>query len=527
MKKIVTLTMVTLFLVGIFTFNVLAQENPNVVLNGTKLEFDVPSQIINGRTLVPFRMIFETLGYEVVWDEEQQIALGTHAGKDLIVGFKIGYPATFSAKLSDSKNINETLIDVPAQVVDGRTMIPLRALSDSIGADVQWDGSTSTVYITYDDGSKLESINDIESYLNSQYSMIKIGDEIYPVKYIVTQNHFENPQWDIEINPTIGLMNEFLLSFQLNYNEATISREEKQMIVDAVTNFIEPMAKDIIKHFPDYKFHGSFDKSHYVYPNIKVDYQREEYFNWTNYDYDLFKDNSDTIPGDFRWVYELDYSGRMDFHNYFEDVEINTPVVIENDFDSFVVKSLKFKDSKKITNEGDAVPLTYEATTKGSGFAYLNFYDEDGKLLGSSSTYFYSGTKEYRDIWPIETAKIVISNDSDENYEIDESITITSNVPFKIPAKYYFYDDFEINECQFIRKDNKGEITDDYYNYMFKINATSNGYVYISFFDEDDIFLGYKYEYILEGEDTYTFGPILDGVAHIQFGEEKTTKISK
>lgn len=518
--------MVSLLLSSVFTFNVLAQENPSVVLNGTKLAFDVPPQIINGRTLVPFRAIFETLGYEVFWDEENRIAMGAHTGKDLIVGFKIGYPATFSAKVSDSKKLNEIPIDVPAQVVNNRTMIPLRALSDSIGANVQWDGNTSTVYITYNDGSKLESIDDIESYLNSQYSMIKIGDEIYPVRYAVTKNYFDFSQWDIEINPTIGLANEFLNPFEYDYNEATVSREEKQMIIDAVTSFIEPMAKDIIKHFPNHKFHGSFNESYYKYPNLKLDMQHVEYFNWTNYDYEPLKHNSDTVPGEFRWVYELDYSGRMDFHNYFEDIEINTPVAIENDFDTFVVKSLKFKDSDKISNEGDAIPLTYEATANGNGFAHLNFYDKNDKLLGSSYTYFYSGTQEYMDVWPIETAKIVISDGRDENYETDESVTITSNIPFKIPAEYSFYDDFEIDECQFIKKD-KSVFWNDCYDYMFKINATSNKYIYIIFFDEDNIFLDYTYEYIWNGENTYTFRDIPDGVAHIQFSEEKTTKIKK
>lgn len=48
---------------------VAASDEVSVLLNGTKVEFDQPPIIQNGRTLVPMRAIFEALGYEVTWDE--------------------------------------------------------------------------------------------------------------------------------------------------------------------------------------------------------------------------------------------------------------------------------------------------------------------------------------------------------------------------------------------------------------------------------------------------------------------------
>lgn len=523
MKKIVTLTMVALLLLGMFNFNVSAQDNPSVILNGTMLEFDVPPQIINGRTLVPFRTIFETLGYEVFWDDAQQVAMGAHVGNDLIVGFKIGYPATFSAKVSDSKNLKETPIDVPAQVVNGRTMIPLRALSDSIGADVQWDGTTSTVYITYDDGSKLETIDDIESYLNAQYSMIKVGNEIYPIRYSVMTNVMDIFQWDINITPTIGLANEILLPLQVELT--TTTNEDKQIIVDSIREFMEPLAKDVISHFPNKKIFCYFDNGYYKYPNIKVDWVSRNYFSWSNYEYDLLGKNKTTKPEEFRWVYEHDTGGRLDFNDYFSDVEINTPATIEDYFDNFVVRSLEYKGNTSLNNEGTEVNVTYEATSNGTGFAYLNLYDKDDKLLSSEINYFYSGTKDYTGHWPLETAKIVISADADINYERNNEIDFTSNVPFEIPAEYSFEEDFEIIDCYFV--DCGVSLLDDCCSYTFIIDANGSDYVYVNFFDEDGYYLDSSYENIRDGKHEYIMFNMPEGATHIEFSEKKTTKMSK
>lgn len=65
MRKIVA-TILTLFL--ILTIAGIAQAAPRVIHNGQTLAFDVPPTIENGRTLVPLRAIFESLGAEVKWD---------------------------------------------------------------------------------------------------------------------------------------------------------------------------------------------------------------------------------------------------------------------------------------------------------------------------------------------------------------------------------------------------------------------------------------------------------------------------
>jgi len=114
-------------------------EGIKVLLNGTKLTFDVPPQLINGRTMVPMRKIFEEMGAQVEWDNDTQTVTATK--DDIIIIMKIN-------NVVISVKGEEITLDVPPQLVDGRTLVPVRAVVEGLGADVQWDGMTQTVIIT-------------------------------------------------------------------------------------------------------------------------------------------------------------------------------------------------------------------------------------------------------------------------------------------------------------------------------------------------------------------------------------------
>jgi len=111
----------------------------SVYLDGVLLSMDVPPQLVDGRTLVPLRAIFEALGAEVDWNPETQTVIGTR--ENTVVILTIG---------STTPTVNGQIvpIDVPAQLVDGRTLVPLRFVAESFGVEVNWDGSTRTVTIT-------------------------------------------------------------------------------------------------------------------------------------------------------------------------------------------------------------------------------------------------------------------------------------------------------------------------------------------------------------------------------------------
>lgn len=111
---------------------------PTVNLDGQQLSFEVPPTIEDGRTLVPLRAIFEAMGATVTWDGNAQTATGVKGATT--VNVKIG---------SVSPTINGVVkpLDVPAKIVDGRTLAPLRFVGEAFGATVEWDDFTQTASI--------------------------------------------------------------------------------------------------------------------------------------------------------------------------------------------------------------------------------------------------------------------------------------------------------------------------------------------------------------------------------------------
>lgn len=111
----------------------------SVTLNGSPILFDQPPVLQNDRTLVPLRAIFEALGATVEWDNSTQTVTSTKDGKTiiLIIGSNILYV--------DGTPIT---LDVPAQLLNARTLVPVRAVAESFDCNVDWNGSTQTVVIT-------------------------------------------------------------------------------------------------------------------------------------------------------------------------------------------------------------------------------------------------------------------------------------------------------------------------------------------------------------------------------------------
>ena len=110
-----------------------------IVTNGEAKALDVPAQIIDSRTMVPLRAIFEALGASVEWDDATKTV--TSVKGDTTVKLTIGNAAI-------TVNGAEKALDVPAQIVESRTLVPVRAIAESFGCDVAWDDATKTVTIT-------------------------------------------------------------------------------------------------------------------------------------------------------------------------------------------------------------------------------------------------------------------------------------------------------------------------------------------------------------------------------------------
>lgn len=111
----------------------------SLVVDGAAVPSDVAPVVVNGRTLVPVRALFESLGATVGWEESTQTATATKGST--VISMQIGNTTAYV------NGVAKTL-DVPAQTIEGRTMAPARFVAESLNATVNWDSASDTVKIS-------------------------------------------------------------------------------------------------------------------------------------------------------------------------------------------------------------------------------------------------------------------------------------------------------------------------------------------------------------------------------------------
>ena len=106
---------------------------------GREIKNDVAPKIVNDRTMLPIRIVAESLGGTVTWNGELQ-RVTIQKGADVIL-ITIG---------ADTAYVNGTAVklDAAAFVENGRTYLPLRFVSETLGAQVAWNEAEKTVTIT-------------------------------------------------------------------------------------------------------------------------------------------------------------------------------------------------------------------------------------------------------------------------------------------------------------------------------------------------------------------------------------------
>ncbi|MDR5584269.1 copper amine oxidase N-terminal domain-containing protein [Paenibacillus larvae] len=137
MKRwIVSIGMAILLFVGAGQAN--AEATVNVVVDGSPMSLSKPAVTVNGYTIIPMKDIFEKLGASVFWDGDHEIV--TARKEETNVQLKIGSPVAQVNGIS-------YLLPVEAQIFEGRTMVPLRFVSQVLGCGISWDGDTFTAYV--------------------------------------------------------------------------------------------------------------------------------------------------------------------------------------------------------------------------------------------------------------------------------------------------------------------------------------------------------------------------------------------
>lgn len=166
-----------------------AQSNIQVKLDGNYVKFSSQEPtVINNRTMVPLRGIFENLGYSIEWDADTKTAMLKKDDKSISI--QTG---------ADSFSVNGVgkQLDVPAQILNGSLMLPLRAIGEAAGLSVVWDSSSKTVIMTNIaevTNVSTDSKEDIKKYLDSYSQIVKYMasfDELADNMYMVTSDNAE------------------------------------------------------------------------------------------------------------------------------------------------------------------------------------------------------------------------------------------------------------------------------------------------------------------------------------------------
>lgn len=166
-----------------------AQSNIQVKLDGNYIKFSGQEPtVINNRTMVPLRGIFEELGYSIEWDADTKTAVLKKDSNSISIQTGAN---SFKANGETKK------LDVPAQILNGSLMLPLRAIGEAAGLSVVWDSSSKTVIMT----SIAEVVNvstdskeDIKKYLDSYSQIVKYMasfDNLADDMYLVTSDNAE------------------------------------------------------------------------------------------------------------------------------------------------------------------------------------------------------------------------------------------------------------------------------------------------------------------------------------------------
>ena len=109
-----------------------------VEIDGIEMDFDVKPRVLNGRTMVPLRAIFEALGAEVEWEQESQKVTATKYSKTVTLA--LGNTTAYVDEIPIA-------LDVAAFAEAGRTLVPVRFISESFDCQVSWDNERKIVSI--------------------------------------------------------------------------------------------------------------------------------------------------------------------------------------------------------------------------------------------------------------------------------------------------------------------------------------------------------------------------------------------
>lgn len=254
MFKKIRIILLTVLVLALLATPSLANQNIEVYVDGEPVIFDQEPILENGRTLVPLRAIFEALGAKVGWEEESQAIFAKKRFTTISLEIDSKQMNVFNYIDYEDKQV---ILDVPAKLLNGRTLVPVRAISEALCAEVSWEEDINTVVIKSKQG-----LHKIHDYYRDEEFTYPDTDKVvlnlsyaYP-QFVGEEGAFEYPE------------------------QAEVLNKLNQQFLDKANNFENGFEDDILKFaYEDYEFRGNdgyffpHEYSHYfevTYDNIEL-----------------------------------------------------------------------------------------------------------------------------------------------------------------------------------------------------------------------------------------------------------------
>lgn len=142
MKKLLCLMLCLGMLLACSVTSYAASGAIPVYMDGQKIEFDVEPIIVNGRTMVPMRAIFEHFGMSVKYDSTTKSIYASDGETDIVMQID---------RKTFTKNGEVITMDAAPFIKDGkRTLVPLRAIAEALDIQVAWDSANHAVQMASD-----------------------------------------------------------------------------------------------------------------------------------------------------------------------------------------------------------------------------------------------------------------------------------------------------------------------------------------------------------------------------------------
>ena len=299
-KKTLCLFLTILMMVSAIT-PVMASNDIKVEIDGHQIAFDVPPQLINDRTMVPLRAIFEALGATVDWDNDTQTVTST---KDsTTISLTINNPIMYV-------NGASVTLDSPACLVSGRTLVPVRAISEAFSVKVRWEDSIKTVLLSTtgefvepnvtmyaaDGRTQIVPLNQVEAN-----KAVGWYTEPMTTMYALDGRTQIIPQSQVEANKAVGWYTEPVTMVYAADGRTLIIATSEIEAYKAVGWYISPLHAKY-HYYPSNNDIPTFDSVTENRFLKKLDNFNCYYYEGTNYN--GIKEYEDILTSEFGWKYD-------------------------------------------------------------------------------------------------------------------------------------------------------------------------------------------------------------------------------